>query len=184
MLYDVLLSVLTSLSKFAYFSKYHKVRQILDWTWFFLTYRNFSFHPTFYEATLPPCQVINCYVHMYAPSSEYFKRVKQRARVIFFAAGKAQLHYLLTCLFIYLFVWLNLLWDEGKAPRDHDREQLTLHMSDHMMQSACMMDIAGVFLFACNFCTHTLFWLQFSPHILFIKQVVFFSSAPGKNHTK
>jgi len=101
-LYDVLM-VLTSLSKFAYFSKYHKVRQILDWTWFFLTYRNFSFHPTFYEATLPPCQVINCYVHMYAPSSEYFKRVKQRARVLFLLRVKlSSIIYLLANLFVCL----------------------------------------------------------------------------------
>lgn len=111
----------------------------------------------------PPCQAIllslNHSVHLHPPSSEYFKRVKwkckqktsgtaqQKARCqsALFIEGKAQLFYLLTRQFIYLFVWLNLLWDEGKGSRDHGREELSLCMSDHMMQSACVTDIAWVF---------------------------------------
>lgn len=116
----------------------------------------------------PPCQAIllslNHSVHLHPPSSEYFKRVKwkikqktagiaqQKAHCqsALFTEGKAPLFYLLTCQFIYLFVWLNLLWVEGKGSRDHGREELSLRMSDHMMQSACVRTLREYFLFFLN----------------------------------
>jgi len=146
-----------------------------------------------------PCQAIllhlNHSVHLHPPSSEYFKKVKWKCKQTtsgtaqqkphcqsaLFTKGKAQLFYLLAHQFIYLFVWLNLLWDEGKDSRVHGREELSLRMSD---QSAgvTLREYFLNHLICPSFVLIPYFLPRFSPSTLFIYWVrsFFFLMCPRK----